>query len=281
MKNYQNSKLCIYDGCDQLCCSKSMCKKHYLRIRRSNPETKWVNKKKCSYPGCEREHNSKGYCLGHRTLQLEGKELRDIEARGKGGRKPLGKLCTIEYCGKRHEARGYCKTHYHTMIYLPKKGIFTTPRIKNESPCIVNECKKQAQVKSMCRPHYQKSNYVARTRIVKTCTVNECESKHHGKGYCQSHYKQFIVIKCRRTKEPRIKTICEVADCDNYAVAKNYCNKHYTRWRRHGDTEVNYSITRNDVKRRDINSTIRNTYDETVSLDDFFGGIDKFRSSDN
>lgn len=64
---------CSIDGCSERSKTRKMCKFHYQRWLRDNPETK-----RCSFDGCDRPVCAKGLCNSHWSQVHKGQELRPI-----------------------------------------------------------------------------------------------------------------------------------------------------------------------------------------------------------
>lgn len=106
---------CSVDGCEGPIKSKSLCDKHYARMRRHGDVHVTLKSREhsdvCSVEGCNNPYKSAGYCEKHY-----------VQFRRNGDFKPKPKkVCTVKGCQDLHVARGLCKNHYQAWHNQRKK----------------------------------------------------------------------------------------------------------------------------------------------------------------
>jgi hypothetical protein len=99
---------CSVDGCESKVRCKSLCNKHYLRLRnhgdplfRFKPE----GRQACTVEDCAK------FAAGHGLCQTHYMRLKRTGSTADPVRVPLS--CQIDGCVDAHYGRGYCSKHYH------------------------------------------------------------------------------------------------------------------------------------------------------------------------
>lgn len=74
-----NGETCSLEWCDNQHYAHSMCRSHYLKVRRGSPIVEpGTDKGDCPYELCDRKIQVGGYCKAHYTQLWNGKELAPI-----------------------------------------------------------------------------------------------------------------------------------------------------------------------------------------------------------
>lgn len=209
-----NNKICFNKA---IC--KSLCSKHYWRLKRTGRLDLKKTEKTCKFIDCNIKAKTKGYCQKHYKKYLKTYQK--------------FKKCKIEDCNKIVDSKGFCQKHY----YRYKK--FGDPR----------EFTKKKDYKST----YKKNHIPFNKGIIKhsKCLVSECSvtsdnNPYKGnltRGLCAKHYSRWhrlgtFNLNKKNHNKKRKNFKCSVPECDknfeNDVIRKNLCNHHYYIWHRYG-----------------------------------------------
>ena len=162
--------------------------------------------------------------------------------------------------------------------------------VKMAKECAEAGCVLKARALNLCSNHYQKFNRNLKNpknpkplKEIKICTAQDCDRPVICKGYCRQHYTTFVTApKARLAKPAKTKNVCDVSDCNLPALCKGYCGKHYVRFKKHGNTGVNYNrkiVDESGIKRKSqymkksSEKTLLRSQEETEVLTDFFSNL--------
>lgn len=146
-------KLCSFDSCRKPLKARGMCKSHYERWRKDNPEKlirkagKWDNpdgsRKDCQVPECPYKIETQGVCSKHyqqfhyESTRGASKPKKNRKRRDITG-KPLDLRCTFPGCRGREFNPGLCAGHYYQKL---RTGELRP--LKEKVPCPVRGCSEE------------------------------------------------------------------------------------------------------------------------------------------
>ncbi len=206
--------------------------------------------KVCTFEGCKKVLRAKGLCSSHYNMMRKGEGIRPIP---KFTPEELaGRVCSIPSCGRKYRAKGYCQTHY-------------------------NQHKEHGEITSIVIGKKKPTTYSY------LCSQEECHKTRWRNKYCYIHYHQVILNvppKPRGRPSQKNNTPCEVMSCDRMAAVKGMCSKHYSRFKRHGDTGVNYHRKYRSKNIIPLDNVLRphmagyTTADEREIITEMFGEVE-------
>lgn len=209
------STKCSVEGCTRTGDSRSLCKTHYSRWRRTGTTDKLKReqpKRQCKHGGCDRSSHSKGYCALHYARTKAGVDM-DAPLKGPA----IERTCSIDGCGREAVCKGWCTAHYNRWRKYgsPDHG-GTEVRSREARPqhCTVEGCGQGVEARSLCAMHYSRWRSTG-DALGSTSRARPVSSK-----------------------------VCSVEDCGRRASCRGWCKKHYERWRETGDAETPVKVVR-------------------------------------
>ena len=200
----------------------------------------------------------------------------------------MAKECAEAGCALKVRALNLCNNHYQKFNRNLKNPKNPKP-LKEIKICTAQDCDRPVICKGYCKRHYKtfvsapKARLAKPAKEIKICNAQDCDRPVICKGYCRQHYTTFVTApKARLAKPAKTKNVCDVSDCNLPALCKGYCAKHYVRFKKHGNTGVNYNrkiVDESGIKRKSqymkksSEKTLLRSQEETEVLTEFFSNL--------
>jgi hypothetical protein len=203
----------------------------------------------------------------------------------------MAKECAEAGCNFKVLSLNLCSKHYQKF----NRNLKPPKPPKEIKICTAQDCNIPAKCKGYCKRHYKTFVFSVKKRLakpakkIKICNAQDCDLPIKCKGYCKRHYKTFVSAPKARLAQPaktekpvKTKNVCDVSDCNSPAVCKGYCAKHYVRFKKHGNTGVNYNrkaLNESGIKRKSqymkksSEKTLLRSQEETEVLTEFFSNL--------